>query len=124
MRFWLALAGAADADPGEGAGKLDAMARQTGVLHDAADIPVALLSSGQRKRLSLLRLFVPQRRIWLLDEPLNTLDDVAQKMVRDWTARFMDRGGIAVIATHTPIDLPRVAHVRLRPAGAARRGCA
>jgi heme exporter protein A len=121
VQFWFDLAGAdfLAAWIDHGPGYFVDVVLATGLLHDCADIPVALLSSGQRKRLSLLRLFVPDRRVWLLDEPMNTLDDIAQSEVRGWITRFMASGGIAVVATHVPIKLPYVTELCLGPSVAS-----
>ena len=38
---------------------------------------VMLLSSGERKKLELLRLILEQKKLWVLDEPFNHLDDLS-----------------------------------------------
>ncbi len=82
-----------------------AQALQRVGLARASDIPVQHLSAGQRKRLALARLELSGRPLWLLDEPLSSLDAdgraLAALLVRDHCAR----GGIAIIATHEPLDL-------------------
>jgi heme exporter protein A len=126
VKFWFDLAGAdfiaawQDHRPGY----FEAVVLAEALLRDVTDIPVAYLSAGQRKRLSLTRLFVPNRRVWLIDEPMNALDDISQDTVRAWITRFMASGGIAVIATHMPIKLPYVSELRLGPALPAKAGAA
>ena len=39
------------------------------------DTPCGLLSAGQRRQVGLLRLWMSDARLWLLDEPLVALDD-------------------------------------------------
>ncbi len=57
-------------------------------------------SQGQTQRLALARLLVSHRPVWLLDEPLNALDDAAVATFYAIAARHRDNGGIVVIATH------------------------
>ena len=74
-------------------------------LEDLHDVPVRYLSTGQRKRAALACLSASGTGIWLLDEPLNGLDahwaGVAQAAIEAHRAS----GGIAVIASHQPLDL-------------------
>ena len=39
------------------------------------------LSAGQQRRLSLTRLLMTRSKLWLLDEPFNTLDKHGKKMI-------------------------------------------
>lgn len=70
-----------------------------------ADYPVALLSSGQRRRLALARLALVPRAIWLLDEPSVGLDDSAQKLLAALMNGHLREGGLIVAATHVPLGL-------------------
>ena len=47
-------------------------------LDSLSDISVGLLSYGQMKKLSLIRVFLAERLIWLLDEPMVGLDSESQ----------------------------------------------
>jgi heme exporter protein A len=64
------------------------------------DLPVGVLSAGQRRRTALARLVVYRRPIWLLDEPTSALDTASQAMVVALIARHVGSGGIVVAATH------------------------
>ncbi len=70
------------------------------------EVPVRFLSTGQRKRASLARLLNSGRQVWLLDEPLNGLDDQARGAVEALLALHCGGGGIALVASHQPIALP------------------
>ena len=70
-----------------------------------ADYPVALLSAGQKRRLSLARLALVPRAIWLLDEPSVGLDDSAQKLLAGLMNGHLREGGLIVAATHVPLGL-------------------
>ena len=95
LGFW------ADIDEGE----LSLALAGTG-LTELAQVPVRMLSTGQRKRATLARMKAAGAHIWLLDEPANGLDADGVKMLEGVIARHRVRGGIAVIATHQPLDLP------------------
>jgi heme exporter protein A len=65
-----------------------------------ADLPVQVLSAGQRRRVSLARLLIAPRPIWLLDEPLTALDVAGQAIVADVIAEHAQKGGLILVATH------------------------
>jgi heme exporter protein A len=63
------------------------------------------LSAGQTRRLTLARLLVARRDIWLLDEPTSSLDAMGEALVGALLSEHLARGGIAVVATHHDIPL-------------------
>ena len=63
------------------------------------------LSSGQRRRLALARLLINGSSLWILDEPLTSLDDYGKQLMRDMITAHAAAGGITVLATHDPIDI-------------------
>lgn len=69
------------------------------------DVPARYLSTGQRKRASLARLLGQGASIWLLDEPLTGLDADGRDLVANLITEHIDDGGIAIIASHQPIEL-------------------
>ena len=60
-----------------------------------ADLPAAYLSAGQRRRLSIARLLAVKRSLWLLDEPMSTLDASAQEHLTGFMQAHLDDGGNA-----------------------------
>jgi heme exporter protein A len=70
-----------------------------------ADIPVAYLSAGQRRRVGLGRLLVSARPIWLLDEPAAALDAASQETLGGLMATHLASGGLIVATTHGPLAL-------------------
>jgi heme exporter protein A len=75
-----------------------------GLAHTAR-LPAAYLSAGQRRRLSLARLRVVRRPIWLLDEPANALDAAGQGMFTELMDEHLASGGLIVAATHGPLGI-------------------
>jgi heme exporter protein A len=69
------------------------------------DLPCQYLSAGQKKRLALARLALCGRPIWLLDEPLSSLDERGKRLVVEMIQAHRADGGIAIAATHEPLDL-------------------
>lgn len=75
-------------------------------LASLAEVPVRYLSTGQKKRASLARLIGQGADIWLLDEPLSGLDTASQDLVSALVREHCAAGGIALIASHQPLDVP------------------
>lgn len=63
------------------------------------------LSEGQQRRLALSRLIVQPASLWLLDEVLTALDADALALVVALIGGHLERGGMAVVATHQPLVL-------------------
>ncbi len=78
-----------------------------------ADLPVRVLSAGQRRRLALARLLVSARPIWILDEPATALDDTSTALLETLLAEHRARGGVVVAALHQPLRLERAKRCRL-----------
>lgn len=72
-------------------------------LDPSSETPVRALSQGQRRRVALARLQVLQRRLWLLDEPLNSLDAQAGALFLAQLDAHVQSGGMAVVVTHEPL---------------------
>jgi heme exporter protein A len=83
------------------------------------DIPAAYLSAGQKRRLTLARVLLAPRAIWLLDEPATALDQAAEAALGAAVAARLAGGGLVIAATHQPLDWPNARDLRLRPAGRA-----
>jgi heme exporter protein A len=63
------------------------------------------LSAGQRRRTVLARMINSPAELWLLDEPLTNLDALGRELVQRWLLAHLERGGAAVVATHTGLDV-------------------
>ena len=77
------------------------------------DIPAGYLSAGQKRRLSLARVLLAYRPIWLLDEPTVSLDHAAQAALTGVVGVHLSAGGLLIAATHVPLGLARVRELHL-----------
>lgn len=98
----LALAAALDGSPCDPA-SLDAALGVVGLAREAR-IVARRLSQGQKQRLTLARLALPnERRLWLLDEPSAALDSAGAERLEHLLEAHLAGGGAAIIATHLPL---------------------
>jgi heme exporter protein A len=95
LQFWSAFLGGAGTDLGNALAAFG--------LAPLADLHAGLLSAGQKRRLALSRLFAAPRPIWLLDEPQTSLDAASLKLLDAAIGAHLTSGGIAVVASHTPL---------------------
>jgi heme exporter protein A len=72
------------------------------------DTPARQLSAGQRKRLSLARLWLSPAPLWLLDEPYANLDLEGLELVNRMVQAHLRSGGAAVLTTHGAYAAPPV----------------
>jgi heme exporter protein A len=76
-------------------------------------LPARRLSAGQRRRIGLARLILDPAPVWILDEPLTALDDEGQALFGRTLARHLERGGLALVATHHDLAPPPARVVRM-----------
>jgi heme exporter protein A len=97
LSFWRDFLGGAAGDIGK-------CLSAVGLGH-ATHLPAAYLSAGQRRRLSIARLLVVRRPVWLLDEPTSALDTAGQDLFTGVMRDHLAGGGIIIAATHTPLGI-------------------
>ena len=61
---------------------------------------VAILSHGQRKRISIVRSLLHDPSILIMDEPETGLDQESISLLTNFIISFAETGGIAIIADH------------------------
>jgi heme exporter protein A len=74
-------------------------------LNNFADMPCSMLSMGQRRRTALARLLLAHAPLWFLDEPLASLDAAGTGLLTQMLKTHLATGGLAVFATHQPLEL-------------------
>src|SRR6266540_1947837 len=109
MQFWTDYLG--------GRGIAAAAALETVGLIELAGLPAGYLSAGQKRRLSVARLLAIKRPIWLLDEPISTIDASGQGDFTILMRNHLADGGLIAVATHAPLGLGGARALRLGPAG-------
>jgi heme exporter protein A len=82
-------------------------------LEELAELPVRLLSAGQKRRLALARISLSVAPLWLLDEPTLGLDDLAVERLGALLERHRNTGGMIVAATHVALPLQGTETLRL-----------
>ncbi|WJY67950.1 putative ABC transporter ATP-binding protein [Corynebacterium auris] len=63
---------------------------------------VSELSGGEQQRIALTRLILTEPKIVLADEPTGSLDQANSELVLKHLRRFVQRGAVVVVATHSP----------------------
>ncbi len=106
LGFWAAL-------DGVGGEAVDGAMAALG-LRELAEVPVRMLSTGQRRRAALARVVASGAALWLLDEPANGLDVASVAVLEGLIAGHRAGGGAVVVATHLPIDVPGAKVLELR----------
>jgi len=61
---------------------------------------VMYLSSGERKKLELLRLILEQKKLWILDEPFNHLDNLTIEILNQTFLDHVNNDGMILFASH------------------------
>ena len=73
-------------------------------LSHLGEVPVRLLSSGQRRRAALARVTGSGAPLWLLDEPMNALDADGAGRLGRLISQHLEQGGAILAASHQPIS--------------------
>jgi heme exporter protein A len=84
------------------------------------NLPARFLSEGQRRRSALARLITCTTPLWLLDEVLASLDRAAGSLIESIIGEHLNRGGIAVVATHQELHVAADSFQRLDLADAVQ----
>jgi heme exporter protein A len=73
---------------------------------------IRTLSQGQKQRIALSRLLLPQAKsFWILDEPFNALDRDANRALQNLLINHVSRGGIVALSSHQDLQIDDNARV-------------
>ncbi|MFQ0815551.1 cytochrome C biogenesis protein CcmA [Brucella anthropi] len=97
LLFWQKFNGAAQAE-------IDA-ALEAVDLPGVEHLPFGYLSTGQKRRVSIAKLLVSHRPLWIVDEPTAGLDKASEARFAEIMRAHMREGGMIVAATHIPLGL-------------------
>ncbi len=100
LSFWQKFNGAAQTEIDEALEAVDL----PGVEH----LPFGYLSTGQKRRVSIAKLLVSHRPLWIVDEPTAGLDKASEARFAELMRGHMRDGGMIVAATHIPLGLEGV----------------
>lgn len=100
LSFWQKFNGAAQSEIDEALETVDL----PGVEH----LPFGYLSTGQKRRVSIAKLLVSHRPLWIVDEPTAGLDKSSEARFAEIMRGHMREGGMIVAATHIPLGLEGV----------------
>lgn len=64
------------------------------------DVPVRTLSAGQQRRVALLRMWMNNAKLWILDEPFTALDKKGVAMLQAQFKAHLSQGGAILLTTH------------------------
>lgn len=77
----------------------DSILHQLSLMHQK-NTPCYLLSSGEKRRVALMRLWSTHAPIWLLDEPLIGLDKHTINLLMQLLEQHLSNKGIVILASH------------------------
>jgi heme exporter protein A len=84
--------------------ELRASLERTGVA-SCADLPVRVLSAGQRRRVVMARVLAAGAELWLLDEPFTNLDKAGSELLATLLAEHVNGGGMALVVAHHELSV-------------------
>ncbi len=74
-------------------------------LHGYDDTWVQSLSAGQKRRLSLARLLMTDKLLWVLDEPFTSIDKDGIRLVESLMHEHLTEGGMIILTSHHDLQL-------------------
>ena len=112
LRWYAALNGyeLGDAELREALARVDMLA--------LAMTPCQRFSQGQLRRVGMARWLLSRAQLWLLDEPLTSLDPAGQALLNEIIGAHIGAGGAVFCATHAPLTVTS-REISLQAAGAA-----
>jgi heme exporter protein A len=70
-----------------------------------ARLPAKVLSQGQKRRLTLARLLLAEKPLWILDEPYTALDAASCARIGALLDAHLVAGGLVLMASHQALNI-------------------
>lgn len=100
LLFWQKFNGAASLELDDALEAVD--------LAGIENLPFGYLSTGQKRRVSIAKLLVSHRPLWIVDEPTAGLDKASETRFAELMRDHMREGGMVIAATHIALGLEGV----------------
>jgi heme exporter protein A len=68
-------------------------------------LPFRSLSAGQQRRVALARMLLSRAVLWMMDEPFTNLDRSGHDLVVELIGEHLERGGLAIVASHQHLSV-------------------
>ena len=78
------------------------------------DTKVMYLSAGEIKKLELLRLIIEQKKLWVLDEPYNHLDEKSIDILNQTFVEHSKKNGIILFTSHFEPKIEQIDIINLK----------
>ncbi len=70
-----------------------------------ANLPVRVLSQGQKRRVALASLWLAKSKLWILDEPFAALDTASVEVLTTRLSAHLSAGGMVILTTHQAVNV-------------------
>ncbi len=84
---------------GKGVERVESLVKAFG-LEDFMNRPIATLSMGNRRKVSIISALMHEPRFLIMDEPLNGLDAKSSRILKELMRRHIEKGGAIIFSTH------------------------
>jgi heme exporter protein A len=78
-----------------------------------ANLPVRVLSQGQKRRVALAALWLSRSPLWILDEPFAALDVAATEVLAARISEHLAAGGMTILTSHQDVSIKAKSTVTL-----------
>ncbi|CAN6132891.1 CcmA ABC-type transport system involved in cytochrome c biogenesis, ATPase component [Methylophilaceae bacterium] len=78
-----------------------------------SNLPVRVLSQGQKRRVALAALWLSRSPLWILDEPFAALDVAATEVLAARISEHLAAGGMTILTSHQDVPIQAKSTVSL-----------
>lgn len=76
-------------------------------------LPCYQLSSGQKRRVALSKLYLSNHKLWILDEPFTSLDSDSSNIIEKKIIEHLGKNKLVIITSHQVLSLLNLSIVNL-----------